>query len=156
MKVTQALAMLLTTVCLTLFAAGGVEARKGPFEGSPERHANPNAEGKKTPLDGQQNDGVTAVIAFTALEQSMIFNYFATGGEVGGPPPRPLPPGIAKKVARGGTLPPGIAKRYLPVGLNTQLPPPPAGCERIIVGTDVLLVQIATGAIFDLIRNAVR
>jgi len=33
-----------------------------------------------------------------------------------------LPPGIAKKLERGGTLPPGIAKRYLPDDLRQNLP----------------------------------
>ncbi|HKK16857.1 MAG TPA: hypothetical protein VJ981_09115, partial [Gammaproteobacteria bacterium] len=32
-----------------------------------------------------------------------------------------LPPGIQKKLARGGTMPPGIAKRYLPDDLSHRL-----------------------------------
>ena len=66
-----------------------------------------------------------------------------------------LPPGIQKKLERGGTLPPGIAKRYLPDDLISQLPPPPAGYERTIIGTDVLLVEIDTGKIADIITDAI-
>jgi Nickel/cobalt transporter regulator len=66
---------------------------------------------------------------------------------------QPLPPGIAKKVARGGTLPPGIAKRYLPNDLLVQLPPRP-GYEWVVVGTDVLLVAAATGLIVDILLEA--
>ena len=62
-----------------------------------------------------------------------------------------LPPGIAKKLERGGTLPPGIAKRYLPDDLKRDLPEPPDGYEYIIVGSDVLSVEIDTGTIADLI-----
>ena len=66
-----------------------------------------------------------------------------------------LPPGIQKKLARGGTMPPGIAKRYLPDDLEHELPPPPHGYERTIVGNDVLLVDIDTGKIADILTDAV-
>jgi len=65
---------------------------------------------------------------------------------------KPLPPGIARKVARGGELPPGIAKRYLPNDLLVQLPPRP-GYEWVVVGTDVLLIAVATGLIVDLLDD---
>jgi len=64
-----------------------------------------------------------------------------------------LPPGIAKKLERGGTLPPGIAKRYLPDDLNHELPPPPHGYEREIVDNDVLLVEVDTGKIADILTD---
>lgn len=66
---------------------------------------------------------------------------------------KPLPPGIAKKIARGGSLPPGIAKRYLPNDLSVQLPPRP-GYEWVVVGTDVLLIAAATGLIIDILADA--
>jgi Ni/Co efflux regulator RcnB len=65
---------------------------------------------------------------------------------------KPLPPGIAKKIARGGTLPPGIAKRYFPNDLIAQLPARP-GQQWVIVGTDVLLVQAGTNLILDLLAR---
>ncbi|HZV93287.1 MAG TPA: hypothetical protein VFF72_08720, partial [Caldimonas sp.] len=72
------------------------------------------------------------------------------------PQGKPLPPGIAKKLARGGSLPPGIAKRYLPRDLEVRLPPPPIGVARVIVGRDVLLIRVSTGAILDMIRGVLR
>lgn len=66
-----------------------------------------------------------------------------------------LPPGIQKKLERGGTLPPGIAKNYLPDDLEHRLPPPPQGYERTIVGNDVLLVEIDTGRIADIVTDAI-
>jgi Ni/Co efflux regulator RcnB len=63
-----------------------------------------------------------------------------------------LPPGIAKKLARGGELPPGLAKRRLPPDLESRLPPPPDGYERVQVGRDVVLIQQATQILEDLIR----
>ncbi|MEQ8652801.1 MAG: anti-virulence regulator CigR family protein [Kiloniellales bacterium] len=64
-----------------------------------------------------------------------------------------LPPGIAKNLARGKPLPPGIAKRYLPNNLTALLPSPYAGTNRLIVGNDILLVQVTTGLILDVLSN---
>lgn len=66
-----------------------------------------------------------------------------------------LPPGIAKNLARGKPLPPGIAKRYLPDELRHALPAPPHGYERIIVDGKVLLVEIATRVIHDILVDVV-
>ena len=63
-----------------------------------------------------------------------------------------LPPGIQKKLARGGTLPPGQAKklRQLPDSCATRLPRLPRGVERIIFGNRVVLVE-AGSRILDII-----
>lgn len=66
-----------------------------------------------------------------------------------------LPPGIAQKLARGGTLPPGLAKRDLPASLERRLPPVAAGTERQIVGNDVVLIEKGTNLILDIIRDVV-
>lgn len=66
-----------------------------------------------------------------------------------------LPPGIAKNLARGKPLPPGIAMQRLPAELTAQLPPPPEGCERIVVDGKVLLVDIATRVVHDILVDAV-
>jgi Ni/Co efflux regulator RcnB len=66
-----------------------------------------------------------------------------------------LPPGIAKNLERGKPLPPGIAKQHLPSGLVSALPVPPRGFERVIVDGRVLLVEIATQVIHDILMDAV-
>src|SRR5579859_5783185 len=52
-----------------------------------------------------------------------------------------LPPGIQKKLSRGGSLPPGMEKRIhpLPDSCVARLPKPPEGCERIIYGDRVIM-----------------
>ena len=95
------------------------------------------------------------VALITVTERTIIFDYVnqyrgaitAAPGNV-----KPLPPGIAKKVARGGTLPPGIAKRYLPDNLLVQIPPR-AGCQWVIVDNDVVLIAAATGVIVDILAD---
>lgn len=64
-----------------------------------------------------------------------------------------LPRGIAKNLARGKALPPGIAKQYLPVDLKSRLPPPPAGYERIVVAGKILLVEVATQVVRDVLTD---
>ena len=66
-----------------------------------------------------------------------------------------MPPGIAKNLERGKPLPPGIAKQNLPDGLQKTLPAPPAGYERIIVEGKVLLIEIATRIIHDVLMDAI-
>ncbi len=64
-----------------------------------------------------------------------------------------LPPGIAKNLARGKPLPPGIAKQQLPDSLVHALPAPPRGYERIIVDGKLLLVEVATQVIHDILTD---
>ena len=68
---------------------------------------------------------------------------------------RGLPPGIAKNLARGKPLPPGIAMQQLPSGLSAALPPASGGYKRVIVDGKVLLVEIATQVVHDVLSDAV-
>ena len=65
---------------------------------------------------------------------------------------RALPPGIAMNLARGKPLPPGIARQVLPSGLQAALPPPQAGYGRFIVGDDLVLVELSSGLIADVVN----
>lgn len=107
---------------------------------------------KNQPANDQATGSAAVSVVFTSSERQIISQYFARPDARGAA--KPLPPGIAKKVARGGRLPPGIAKRYLPGDLAYQLPPASVGTERIIVGVDVLLVEVGTDTVLDIIRGA--
>lgn len=67
-----------------------------------------------------------------------------------------LPPGLAKQLSERGTLPPGLAKRDLPPDLESRLPRPARGTERVIVGNDVVLIQAATRKILDVLFDAAK
>ncbi|RCK46755.1 hypothetical protein TH30_09215 [Thalassospira profundimaris] len=67
-----------------------------------------------------------------------------------------LPPGIAMKLERGGTLPPGLAKRDLPSDLRSKLPRRTDGAIRQIVGDDIVLIEKGTDVILDVIRGVAR
>ena len=76
-----------------------------------------------------------------------------------------LPPGLQKKVARGGALPPGWQKKVvpghgldyhiyrqgesLPDSLMQRLPAPPAGTEILRIEDKIILLNSATRNILD-------
>jgi len=70
-------------------------------------------------------------------------NYWSPGAA--------LPPGIQKNLSRGKPLPPGIAKK-LDGRLVGRLPHYD-GYEWQQAGTDLLLVTIATGVIYEVLQN---
>ena len=100
-------------------------------------------------------------VVFSKDEISIIQDYYARHpGDDGSSKgkkskSKPLPPGIAKNLARGKPLPPGIAKQQLPSDLVRLLPPVHPGYERIYVDGRVLLVDIATQVIHDVLMEAV-
>ncbi|MFK8401709.1 anti-virulence regulator CigR family protein [Pseudomonas sp. BGr12] len=70
-------------------------------------------------------------------------NYWSPGAA--------LPPGIQKNLARGKPLPPGIAKKL--DGRLVDRLPHYDGYEWQQAGTDLLLVTIATGVIYEVLQN---
>lgn len=73
-----------------------------------------------------------------------------------------MPPGLAKRdqlppgLAKRDTLPPGLAKRDLPSALERRLSRLPGGYSRKTVGSDIVLIEEATGVIFDILKGAAR
>jgi len=66
-----------------------------------------------------------------------------------------LPPGIARNLERGKPLPPGIAKQYLPHELLVRLPGPGAGLEYAVVAGKLLLVEVATQLVREVLLETV-
>ena len=66
-----------------------------------------------------------------------------------------LPPGLQKHIEKYGTLPPGLQKKQLPPGLAKRLGSTRSGLQRLIVGDNVVLVEEATGIVYDIIKDIV-
>ena len=104
---------------------------------------------------------VSAGVVFTKDEVRIIAGWYddhGHGADVRGKgkgKSKGLPPGIQKNLGRGKALPPGIAKQYLPDGLVRLLPAPPRGYERVVVDGRVLLVEVATQVIHDVLTDIV-
>jgi hypothetical protein len=85
-------------------------------------------------------------LTFTTAEQARITAWLvANAGSL-----QPLPPGIARNLARGRPLPPGIARRAAPQALVSQLLPRP-GYEVLVIGTAVVLARVGTALVQDIV-----
>jgi hypothetical protein len=64
---------------------------------------------------------------------------------------RNLPPGLQKKVARGGELPPGWKKKFepLPIAVERQLPVLPTGYRRGVIDGHAVIYNSRTNVIVD-------
>ena len=60
-----------------------------------------------------------------------------------------VPPGQAKKWARGEYLPKSVAWTTVPAVLLAKLKPAPPGHQYVVVNGQVLLIALATGLILD-------
>jgi hypothetical protein len=94
-------------------------------------------------------------VVFTSDEIRIIRDYYEKHGSEarGNGRKKGLPPGIAKNLERGKPLPPGIAKQVLPPNLQSRLPRVPEGYERVIVDGKVLLIEVATRVVRDILTD---
>lgn len=111
------------------------------------------------PLTVSQAGEVGVHVEFTDLEISAIRAYYRDQGSTAHPgngkgkKRKSLPPGIAMNLQRGKPLPPGIAKQALPARLVRVLPTVPHGYERVVVDGKILLVEIATQVVHDVLED---
>ena len=109
-------------------------------------------------------------IVFTPQERQIIREYYSkeiieqAGGVKGkgkkGLPPglakkEKLPPGIRKQLQRNGTLPPGLENKMepLPKEVEVRMKQLPPECTRVVVGTDIIILDKTTQKILDIIHD---
>lgn len=129
------------------------KAKGGPVPTFTQGKANKSTSG------GVSTGDLLATI-ISATERALIGDYVqkAKASSQGLPPGlagRPLPPGLQKHIDRTGQLPPGLQKRTLPSGLRNLLPQR-AGQEYRVVGNDIVLIEIATNLILDIMQGVLR
>lgn len=117
-----------------------------------------------------------AQVIFSDGERKIIREYYAKGimetareqqgsgkakgkGKKGLPPGlakrEKLPPGLQKQLQRNGTLPPGLEKKMepLPREIEARLKPLPPDHARVVIGTDVIILDKTTQKVVDIIRD---
>ncbi len=113
---------------------------------------------------GQSGDVATDRLLGTvisAVERALIGDYVRKAKASGqGLPPglakrQHLPPGLQKHIDRTGRLPPGLEKRRLPGDLRALLPIR-SGQDFRVVGNDIVLIEIATNVILDVMKGMLR
>jgi hypothetical protein len=90
---------------------------------------------------------VTASVIFRSGDAAIFRDYFVTHKIAA----QPLPPGIAKNVARGKPLPPGIAKKAVPADLIALGPKLDRDTTLAIVGD--VVVATKGGVVIDVLAG---
>jgi len=95
-------------------------------------------------------------VVFSDHDRVMIRDYY-------GPPPRGLPPGLAKKgkvppghawrMQRHAPIPPDVAWRPLPTDLDRRLSRLPDGYIRVSIGGDIGIMNVRTRVVVDLLQD---
>ena len=115
----------------------GEHGNKGHGNAGPkEKHGNRKNAGRPDHVESDIN---------YSLARNLAVNYGLVGYQS-------LPPGIAKKVARGKPLPPGIAKKSLPASMLNELPYYP-GYEWRAVGDNLVLIALSTAVVTAVING---
>ena len=90
---------------------------------------------------------VSATVVFRSGDVNVFHDYFVTHKITA----QPLPPGIAKNLARGKPLPPGIAKKMVPVDLVALGPKLDRDTTLSIYGD--VVVAMKGGVVIDILAG---
>lgn len=141
--------LLVAITCLAL-AAGPVTALADPGNGKGQGNGQGNSQNGSQGHKGKGSSGSDWARG-PSIDRGSILgvlgghrDYWSSGHS--------LPPGIQKNLARGKPLPPGIAKK-LDARLLGRLPHYD-GYEWQQAGTDLILVAIASGIIYEVLNGA--
>ncbi len=133
--------------CIAL-VAGSATALADPGNGKEQGHGNGNGNGQ----GGQGKKGKGGDSHYgPSVDRGSVLGVLGGYRDYWQPGPS-LPPGIQKNLARGKPLPPGIAKK-LDGRLLGRLPHYD-GYEWQQAGTDLILVAIASGIIYEVLNGA--
>jgi hypothetical protein len=124
-----------TVACLLL---GGTVVLASPSQGKSKKHTQGHAK------DTGSDASVAVHVVFAPADVTVLRTHYA-------PRYRDLPPGLKKKVARGGQLPPGWQKKFepFPVELERKLPALPAGCRRGVIDGHAVIYNSRNNVIID-------
>jgi Ni/Co efflux regulator RcnB len=133
--------------CLAL-VSGSATALADPGNGQGNNKANHGGQGNQ----GNKNKGSGGGdwSHGPSINRSSVLEIIGASTGYWSPGPA-LPPGIQKNLARGKPLPPGIAKK-LDGRLVGRLPHYD-GYEWQQVGTDLILVALATGLVYEILNG---
>jgi len=111
---------------------------------SPSQGKGKNKAGQEKAKGKATDTGVAIHVVFASADVTILRTHYA-------PRYRNLPPGLQKKVARGGQLPPGWQKKFepFPVVLERQLPVLPPDCRRGVIDGHAVIYNSRTNVIID-------
>ncbi len=104
----------------------------------------------KSQARSQARSQAEVSVVFRSGDRERFQDYFASHKMKA----KPLPPGMAKRLAKGKPLPPGIAKQVMPPGLLRIAPPLPKDAEYGIVGDAVVVTK--AGMVIDILAAVLK
>jgi hypothetical protein len=106
-------------------------------------HGSNSKKAKKESVERDVSPDVTYV-HFSIGEQRVIREYYT-------PRYRSLPPGLRKKVERGGQLPPGWQKKMepFPFEIERRLAPMPSDCGRGVIDGHAVIYRTGSQRVID-------
>jgi len=135
-----------------MFALALIVASTTPLIASQKSHGHGNKSKQNDQGEDQgnraavSNEGsrVAGSVRFSTGEQRVIREYYA-------PRYKSLPPGLQKKVARGGSLPPGWQKKMqpFPVEVERRLEPLPRGYSRGVIDGHAVIYSSRSHTVID-------
>jgi Ni/Co efflux regulator RcnB len=131
-------------ICATIVAlllGGTVLASRTPGQGKARKHAR-----QAHSTEHKRSDAAVSVhVVFAKGDVTILRNHYA-------PRYRKLPPGLQKKVARGGQLPPGWRKKFepFPLAVERQLPRLPQGYRRGVIDGHAVIYNSRTNVVVDI------
>jgi hypothetical protein len=126
----------LLAACLTAAATPALA------QGRPDKPA------KASPKSSKDQPAATVRVVFNDSDRAVFREYYNTRREG----LKPLPPGIARNLARGKPLPPGIARTRVPDVVLARLPWRPPGYSVLLVGDRIVLLN-ANGLVADILDS---
>jgi len=132
-------------VLVLLFSSGWVVADPQHSKGYDKHHDGGYGE-------SQGDTGVVLSFSFGGNERIYVQDYYRHNLPPGLAKQGKVPPGHAKRMARGMGWPPGVAYEPLPLSLQRRLNPLPRGYARFIVGEDVVIVDMDSRLIVDVVN----
>jgi hypothetical protein len=153
--------LLTLTLSLPAAAQGKSQGKGKPAEAG-KKSDDAEKENSKAAEDIAREKLAAEGHAFSKKDEATIRIRFGDKRNLEGLPPglakrEELPPGLERHLERNGTLPPGLQKRIqpLPRTLEIKLPKLPEGIRRVIVVGAVILLDVRTSKIIDIIKDVV-
>jgi hypothetical protein len=123
-------------------------------------HGNGKAKGHDK--KDKDDDGQGGKYYFQAHDREVVTTYYSKHGK--GLPPGlakrngNLPPGLEKQLQRNGSLPPELDKKMepCPVEITRELPPLPPDYRRGVVGASIVVFNVRTNIVVDVMHDVVR
>lgn len=131
-------------ICLVMAGALVCSASVVGFADPPYGKGKKHAKQAKNDKDDVRDSNVAVHVVFASGDVTILRNHYS-------PRYRNLPPGLQKKIARGGQLPPGWQKKFepFPVAIERELRPLPTGYRRGIIDGHAVIFDSNTNVIVD-------